>query len=312
MSCNSYGDPKTLHVISVISNPVQFSTRYELYRKFEREMKQAGVNLITVEMAFGHRPHCVTEAGNPSHVQLRSFDEIWHKENMINLGVERLPTDWEYVAWIDSDVSFIDPNWVKNTIDSLQHYHVVQLFQHAIDLGPKNENVQNHNGFVSQYLSGAPRGPGYTFWHPGYAWAMRREAFDAVGGLIDIAILGAGDHHMALGFIHQARQSIPGDMSLPYLQELLRWEDRCRKYIKKDIGFLPGTLLHGWHGKKKNRKYVERWGILRDFKYNPITDLKEDWQGLWQLVVEDDRQIGLRDGIRAYFRQRSEDSTDLD
>ena len=54
---------------------------------------------------------------------------------------------------------------------------------------------------------------------------------------------------------------------------------------------------------------TERWKILKDFQFNPRTDLKRDHQGLWQL--EDDhtlRFVGLRDAIRNYFRMRNEDT----
>jgi hypothetical protein len=307
-----YGDTKTLHVIAVISNQVQYESRYRLFKQFRQEMLEAGVNLIVVETAFGERPFEVTTWANPNHLQLRTYDELWIKERMVNLALAKLPLDAEYVAWIDADISFVSKTWVQDTIDQLQHHMFVQLFVNAIDLGPDNQVIQHHTGFAYQFRQGRPRGAGYTFWHPGFAWAARREALDATGGLIDKAILGAGDHHMALAMIHQVMDSIPGDMSPAYLRHLRLWEDRCKKYIKKDLGFVDGTVLHHYHGKKKDRKYVERWSILRDFAYNPDTDIKPDSQGLWQLVVEDDRQIGLCDGLRAYFRQRNEDSTDLE
>jgi hypothetical protein len=44
-----------------------------------------------VELAFGNRPFEVTDPDNPRHVQVRSGHELWHKENLVNLGVARLP-----------------------------------------------------------------------------------------------------------------------------------------------------------------------------------------------------------------------------
>lgn len=300
----------TLHVIAVISNPVRFKSRYYLYRKFREHMRLfPNIKLHTCEVAFGERPFVVTRSDDPRHLRLRTDDEIWHKENMINLCVQRLPANWKYVAWVDADIMFQRKDWALETIQQLQHYHVVQLFQNAIDLGPTGEVIQHHAGFCYKYLSGAPRGPKYEFWHPGFAWACTRYAWEKLGGLIDFAVLGAADHHMALALIGKANQSVPLGISKNYIQEIKVWEARAEKYIKRDIGFVPGTILHNWHGKKKDRKYVERWDILTKHNFDPDLHLKRDWQGLFQL--EDD-QLGLRDDIRAYFRQRSEDSIDKD
>ncbi len=301
--------PKKLHVIAVISNPVRYKSRYDLYEKFKAEMRaHSNVVLHTVEIAFGDRPFMVTKP-NKHVLQLRSYDEIWHKENMINLAVQRLPDDWEYVAWIDADVTFVNKTWVHDTLHALQHYMLVQPWQDALDMGPEGQVIQAHKSFCYMHSIGAPRKKGYTFFHPGFAWACRREAWDAVGGLIDTAVLGAGDHHMALALIGSARESVPGKIAPSYLNKIMIWQDRAEKYIRRDIGAVPGTILHSWHGKKKDRKYVERWDILTRHNFDPDLDLKEDWQGLYQLT---ERSIGLRDDIRRYFRARNEDSVDTE
>jgi hypothetical protein len=298
-----------LQVISVISNPVGYESRYALYRQFAEQMSLYDVNLITVELAFGDRNFEVTQAGNPNHVQVRSFDEVWHKENMINIGISRLPPNWQYVAWIDADVTFMNPGWVNATLNALQHHMVIQPFQDAIDLGPNGELIQAHRSFCYQYAIGAPRSRSYTFWHPGFAWAARREAIEALGGLMDFPILGAADHHMALALIHEVTNSVPGGIAPEYLKRLQAWEGRCKEFIKMDIGYAPGMLLHSWHGKKKDRKYVERWQILTSNNYDPSTDVKYDSQGVLQLSGN---KIKLRDDIRRYFRARNEDSIDLE
>jgi len=316
-------DTSKFWVIAVISNPVRFKTRYNLYRNFEKHVKNSGANLLTVETQQGDRPFQVTEANNPLHLQLRTYDELWIKERMINLGVQRLPADWEYVAWIDADIEFVRKDWVVETVHQLQHYHVVQMFQECTDLGPNFEPIQNHKGFAYMYHKNYFHGPqgsgngGYyqpykDFWHCGYAWAMRREAWDYVGGLFDTAILGAGDHHMSLAMIGKAEKSVPKNIGKKYLNELMIWQQRAEVFIKRDMGFVNGMILHYFHGKKKDRKYVERWEIITKNNFDPDDDLKVDWQGLWQLEVNCPRQRRIRDEIRAYFRQRNEDSIDLE
>ena len=307
-----------LHVVAVISNPSRFRTRYELFRNFEKYVTDSGAILTTVELALRDRHFEVTTPG-PRTVQVRSPDQLWHKENLINIGIRALPADWEYVAWIDADVTFSRPDWVYETLHQLQSYKVVQLFSHAQDLGPNGEPIQQFQSFCYSHRMGFPfprivnskRGK-YTAgghqWHPGYAWAARRSALSDVGLLGDIGILGSGDHHMACAFIDRVRQSIHGDMSYPYSRYWQRWQQRAIESVRLDIGYVPGLLLHYWHGAKRDRKYVDRWQILTRNKFDPTEDIIRDAQGLWQLAGNKPQ---LRDDIRDYFNQRNEDGIDV-
>lgn len=315
---------RKLHVITVISNPVRFHSRYELYNNFKRHMEASGAQLWTVEVAFGERPFEITKGGCESReIQFRSLDEIWNKEAALSLALSRLPLDWGYVAFVDADIMFHNPYWLTETVQKLQHFHVVQMFAEAVDLGPKHEIIQRHRGFVKGYFDEGFKFPnkyrnkkdycgGYgrngSFAHPGWAWAYTREALEHLGGLIDFAIAGSGDHSMACALIGEAERTFPGQIHSRYAQKILRWQDRALKYIKRDIGYVDGTISHFWHGAKKNRKYTERWSILLDNNFDPDLDLKRDTQGLY---VWTDNNYKLRDAMRAYFAERSEDSIDL-
>src|SRR5712692_5719226 len=98
-------------VVTMLSNPVRYRRRYELYWKFKEFCQQAGVNLVTVEQAFGNRQFMVTTPDDPYALQCRTVEELWHKENMINMGIRHacmlaqrfgLPLVRE-VAWVDAD-----------------------------------------------------------------------------------------------------------------------------------------------------------------------------------------------------------------
>jgi len=323
--------PDRLYVITPVMSPVRYRVRYELYRAFERHVEEAGGVLYTVEMAFGDRLHEITEYGNPRHVQLRSSTELWHKENLINVGISRLPPDWKYVAWIDSDILFTRPDWCQEALHLLQHYKVLQMFSHAQDTGPNYEPLPNgaFDSFIYSYKNGVElpykqMGMHYPYpkwakvgdmhkWHCGYAWAARRDAIDALGGLIDWAILGSADHNMAAALIGCIENTVHGDVHPNLMKWMKIWQDRAEKHIRRNVGHMDGLILHFWHGKKINRGYVDRWKILVDNQVDPDRDLKRDWQGLWQLVDHGTpRSIKLRDDLRTYFRQRKEDSIDVE
>ncbi len=315
---------KDFHVITMISNPARYLSRYRIYRQWIEAMKTSGVNVVTVEVAFGDRPFEVTERNNVNHVQLRTKDELWIKENAINIGKQYICQVWpdaKYFAWIDADVFPMRTmrDWLLETVQQLQHYHIVQMFDHAVDLDPTYSIMSKpHQSFMSAYVKSGfkiPTVEGHWYYyghgHPGYAWAATRESMDNLGGLIDFAILGAADRHMALALINNVEHSVPAGISEPYKKMLMKWQDRANRHIKLDVGYVPGGIYHYFHGKKKDRKYADRWKILVDCAYDPETDLKKDAQGIYQIEDHDARQIRLRDLLRAYFRSRNEDSIDF-
>lgn len=311
-----------LYVIAPIFNPQRYRSRWKLYKDFENMvLSNEEAYLVTIECTFGKRTKVFEEQVSPRHkvIHVQTHHELWIKENLINLAIQRLPDDWEYVAWIDPDTHFARPDWVGETLHLLQHYQVIQMFSEAVDLSPKYEIINKFKGWMWCYLNEYDNMPGHDcyyhdggmdkiHWHPGFAWAARREAINHLGTLIDWAILGSGDRHMAAALIGQVRTSINPRISKRYKDMLDEWQARAEKHIKRNVGYMDGLLLHHWHGKKSNRGYKDRWRILVDHKYDPHLDIKRDSQGIFQLT---DRSFKLRDNIRAYFKQRDEDSIDL-
>lgn len=317
-----------LYVITVITNPERFRSRYELYRAFEKMCEDAGAILYTVEIALRDRHHEITDPENPRHIQLRSPAILWLKENALNIAMRRLPADAEYVAWIDADVEFARKDWVVETIHQLQKYKIVQMWTQAMDLGPNREPVDSASfrqySFIQSHLKGIPfpgnaRGgsgsnggpaPGLAggYWHSGYAWAGRRSALSDLGGLGEAGILGSGDRHMAAALIGMVEKTIDSRLSQSYKDYWKRWQDRADKFIQGNVGVVPGLLLHYWHGPKRNRRYIDRWQILLETKFDWNDDVYHDFQGVLQLAGNKPR---LRDLIDQYFMSRDEDSTAL-
>lgn len=320
-------NPDKFYVIAVCSNPCRYENRYKLFHQFKRDIEYQGAKLLVVEQAFGDRPFEVTERDNLMHLQFRSSQELWMKERMVNLGINylsQIDPDWEYVAWCDADIVFQRNDIVMETMQQLQHFQIVQMFAQCVDTGPNGEYIQTHNGFAYMYYLNnyePPANPGYgnnygvtpkgAFWHPGYAWAARRSFIEKVG-LIDRAILGAGDHHMSLSLIGAGRFSLPAGITTNYWNMVMQWQELAGIHGRRSVGFVPGLITHAWHGAKRDRKYIERWDILVSNAYDPYWDISTDGQGLYQLNdFFDERSMRLRDDIRLYFRQRNEDSNSL-
>jgi hypothetical protein len=300
----------TLHVIGVVSNPARWHSRYRLARQWMEHVEATpNVRLYMVESAFGDRHHEVTETGNPRHLQRRTRSEIWNKENLINLGVRHLlPLDWRYLAWVDADVEFRDPEWALDTLHQLQHFGVVQPWQSALDLGPTGNVLQAFQSFGFRHQDGGPKhvhrsNDRYPVGHCGFAWACTRTFWEAVGGLIDFAILGSADYHMSWAMVGEVSRTIYS-VTKPFHRRCVEWQQRALRVTHGQVGYVQGRLEHHFHGPKQRRYYKDRWKILIDSQYDPDTDLMYDSQGLIQLCGRHD----LEHAIRQYNRSRHEDS----
>lgn len=302
-----------LHIVTTIFNPMRYRTRLKLYQDFVRMVEASGAILWTVEVATGDREFSITMPDNPHHLQLRTDTIAWHKERALNLMIERLPFNWKYACWMDSDVSFARGDFADEIKHALQIYDFVQPFSQSVDLGPNYEILNTFRSFAWSYHNDIPIewGSYYgkknskhkNYWHPGYSLAFTHDAFDAVGGLMDFFVLGGADLFMLRALADIDRQ-LPESIGLSGISSYKAWKARADDLIKHNIGYVDGLLLHHFHGAKKNRRYADRGSILIDAKFEPSQDLYPDYQGLWQINRHNTK---LRDGIIKYFGARNED-----
>lgn len=355
-----------LYAIVPLTNFWRSKARWKNFLRAIEHFQQSGATVIVIEAALHEREHAVDlfmphrvladapaidselapncchddpYRGQHRYIRVRAKEDhgIWLKENLINIAVGYLPSDWKYVCWLDGDLLFARPNWVGETIHMLQQYKMLQMFSQAQDVGPDyaiHNCGMNRPGFIYGYLqegqtdftgqlSHCSKRPmrdrdtnetGYYYGKAGWgwsglAWACRREAWDAFGGLPDFGIHGGMDWHTAFALVGQVKLSIHSKIHPNYLKKLLLWQELCDRHIRRSISYVSGTVLHYWHGQKINRKYADRHALLAETQFDPDRDLVYDSQGL--LHLEDDgseRILKLRDGLKRYAITRNEDS----
>lgn len=331
---SQWSEDAVLHLVGVYSNPFRWQARRRHFNDFVRHTRgAANIKLYVVELAYGERPFEVTDPTEPLDVQLRTDCEMFHKENLINIGASRFPSDWKYGGYSDGDFHFTRHDWALEAIHMLQHHEFVQLFSNYADLTSATATsdsghrlYRSNSSFAWNYLhqkeflslkqaqekldpyygqmiprEGFPFGfaPGA----PGGAWAWRRSAFDAVGGLLDTCIMGSGDWWMAFGLIGQ-RAILPDDKTVrSYNDDIRNWQQRA-KVLTANIGCVDNFATHFYHGAGSNRAYGTRESILRDNKFDPRFDLTRDWQGVYRWTGN---KPGLRDAVRRLFINRHED-----
>lgn len=296
-----------LNVIIVISNPCLYAKRYILWKEFVKrlEEEESNVRLFMVEMIYPGQKFIVTNKKNPRHLQLKTEIPLWHKENMINLAVKYLlPCDYKAFAWIDADIEFENPSWAMDTLKILNgSKDIIQLFSHCIDMSREENTLNIFHGFgysfckKKMYILG-----GKDYWHPGYAWAITRKAYEKMDGLLDKAILGSGDNIMALALIGKCETICNTDYHDDYNTYMMKAEDK-RKHLR--IGYIPGVIRHYFHGSKENRKYTERWKILMKYRFSPSEHIIYDASGI--MIPSSTFPSELQSDILTYFSERKED-----
>jgi len=294
-----HGASDILYVVLPYFNYCGFKRRQELFIKFVHEIQNVkGVRIVVSELVG---PAPLPKLPVWKHIKNRSDSPVWMKEKLVNVGIKNLPEDWKYTAWIDADITFLNPDWVQDTIEALQANDIVQMFRTAVNLGPNNEAIKIDKGFGYMHAdSGTPyvKTDKYGYWHPGYAWACTRKAFRTMGSsLLDWAILGSGDRHMAMSWIGRVLDSCPGNIHMNYKIMLMEYQHKCQNF---KLSYVPGTILHHWHGRFEDRKYKERWEVLVRHAFDPITDVTMSLR----LTPSGKR---MEKDLKAYFEGRRED-----
>lgn len=302
----------TLHVITVISNPLNFKKRLQLMVEFVKRMyleENVQVNVLElVYPGYNNKGGSVPRHHNVNYLTLNVDIPLWHKENMINVAVQKmLPDNWKAMAWIDADIEFESHTWPLDTLKILNGCRdVVQIFSHAVDMDSNKDamNVFNSFGFMYEReriysISNVQR-----MFHPGYAWACTRDAYNKMdgGGILQFGILGSGDQHMAMSFAKIADKSMNSAINDNYKKKVMDFQYSCRNLR---LGYTPGVIRHHYHGSKANRKYSERWKILIDAGFDPLVHITLNEDNL--IVPTESCPQKLLDDIIQYFKDRLED-----
>ena len=147
---------------------------------------------------------------------------------------------------------------------------------------------------------------------PGLALACTRNAWNAVGGLMDFAVWGGGDWHMMHCLTEKMDGCMLPQLHVNYKSMVNEWYEQCRRYVRRNLLMVEGTVLHNFHGRKVQRGYNTKHDILAQYQFDPLRHLKRDSQGLYQLAdTGDESYIQLRDTMRKISRERNEDANEI-
>lgn len=297
-----------LWAITTYYNPCRWVKRRENYDIFMQGMRDAGVPCITIECVFGDE-----EFELPPQldiIRVRADSVLWQKERLINIGVELLPKECEYVAWLDCDITFDDPNWAVNTQKLLEAHAVVQMWETCDRL---DKNGQSIGDVATSFGKIAPNdkstvscGRYDKHGHTGYAWAARRKILDEVG-LYDHAVSGSSDHFMAHAIYNIYGFCIENALrDQTQFAHFVEWGEKFYKHVNGSFTCVPGNIKHLWHGDLANRRYFLRMHDITALGFNPYTDLL-DLPGQPLSWVPNLGKPELEAYFMNYFKSRAED-----
>lgn len=279
----------------------------------------ASLDITVVELCYGSDEPQIDPNNYPT-VKLiccrcDAKHKMWSKEQLINIALDDqyLSPETKYVAWIDSDIAFTNDSWVNEMVTCLSQHDLAfgQLWSTCDMLGPSEQSFEPKvtvSSFASQYAAGKTYAHrSHTdgeYWHPGFAWMATVTAVRATRGLI-AQTLGSADRHMAMAFLGSVIETVPDGLSEGYLDQVLTWQEYVKEH-KIELVHIPCHIQHYWHGPMHQRKYVERFDILKKHQFDPRIHLRYHYTGLY-LWTESCPPELIQD-VATYFDERQEDS----
>lgn len=291
----------TVAVVLAFFQPVAFELPRRHFHAVLHTLHAQGVPLVVAQAVFpGQNPQPVPESVPQLVYRLPSV--IWAKEALWNAAARS--TDAEHLVFLDADVVFSETDWLQRTLATLERCDITQPYSRCRWLDRAGRVEMHKTPAVASLPANAP--PKMQAYHPGFGWAMTRDAFDRLGGLYDLNACGGNDS--ALFFALSNHKD-----SQRYIQWFGKRQDRTvvspswRAYRDNAqaqqfrYGVTEGMLTHLWHGDRQNRQYQTREAAFRR-NANGEFDLRRRPDGLLEWVYPQDAKAA-----EAYFLARQED-----
>ena len=302
--------------ITTYFNPVGYRTRLKNYRIFRQRL---AVPLLTVELSYGPDFE-LGERDADVLVQIRGSDVLWQKERLLNLALASLPDECETIAWLDCDVVLTRPDWPRAAAQLLADVPLVQLFHERYNLPAETLPEQMASpallpsGHAVAYQLAHRRVAAEVVGEPscatrwgvalGLAWAARRSLLEA-HGFYDAGVLGGGDRALACAAFAQfdgLRESWCANPSQS--AHFLDWARPFHAAVRGGVGCVEGAVFHLWHGRREDRRYLERYAGFRAFDFDPRRDIAVAASGCWRWNTS---KPDMHRYVRDYFHGRRED-----
>lgn len=310
--------PKDFFAITSYFNYFHNRERLDNYYAFR---KNVTIPLITIEWAPDGRFE-LSENDADCLIQIEEGDYMWQKERLLNIALEYLPSSCDYVAWLDCDIIFADPNWADKARVLFIDHDFIQLFE-KIKYVPKTKilpttlpELNTIKYSLEKYSISKAIKLGANFFkdlnnsedkfdfqpsgNPGLAFASKVAVINN-HKFYDKNILGGGDLVLS-ATIHNKLDElfIHRTLSSSHKSDITNWATKLIKNNYRSC-YLPGEVFHLWHGELEKRMYEKRYHILNNHNYNPKDHITLNSNKTWSWKSP---PIHLRENIYQYMQIR--------
>jgi len=248
--------PPTKHdtaVLLAFFNPVPFKRPLKNLLYTIHCLKEAKIPYYVAECVFFDRKPEVPGAD----LTVRSDSLMFYKEQLLNLLEPLVPEKYTKLVFLDCDILFSAPDWVDQISSKLDEADIIQPFSNAAWLYPDNTRVrvkkQSYGYAIAHNLTHKPP---HAF-HPGFAWALKRDIFRKIGGFYDKAVVGNGDIMFVFSIINNLDASYVERYAPCILDTWKAYNENVQR-IKPSVGYIVMDAFHLFHGMRKDRQYVSR------------------------------------------------------
>lgn len=223
---------------------------------------------------------------------------LWQKERLFNIALQHIPENFTKIVWVDTDIIFLNDNWLIDLEKILDEYTIAQPFEYVFETEGNNHCLNNYSysKCLKDHLDQGSDIP--IFAAMGLCWGFNRNIL--ANGFYDRHILGSND---ALQLLSVMGDYLNSQVINTYPKALVKdWLYYCRQMpplIKYNVGYCKGKIQHLYHGNMYKRGYHTREKLLSQYQYDPKKHIELDTNHLYRIT-----EPNLQQSIIRYFDER--------
>ena len=293
-------------VLIAFFNPAKFRRILANALYIIKILKEQNIPLFTVECVFHRAKPQIPHAD----LVLHSNSYMFYKEQLWNKLEPIVPEKYTKLVFLDADVMFDTPDWVDQISKELDVHDIIQPYDQASWLTPDNKRIRSKKfSYAAAIVMNKPL-TNYNIheYHPGFAWALKRDIFRRIGGFFSRSIIGGGDVTFAINLL---KTTVTNKLFSIAVNESFgnlifdEWKkyNKQFKLVNPSLGFLRNRALHLFHGVKENRQYVSRYYAISNV-------LTKSWDE--EILLNKDGLFEFKNDVvnktlLGYFKGRNED-----
>jgi hypothetical protein len=291
---------RDMAIIIVFFNPSRSLRLIQNLLLVKHQLEYADIPFYICELAFEDYPFILKK--NHNILQIRSDSYMFYKENLIAKIEKTIPSCYNKLCMMDSDILFDNKDWYSIISNALISNDLCQPFNKAHNLNIDFTVNKIKNSIIDIFDTNKLECINFDEYHIGYIWAFKREWY-INSNIDDRTIIGGGDTFLLYSLIDSKFFNMKKDIIL------YACFYKSLKY--NSINNCNLNIYHLFHGIENKRQYFSRFDnlskILKQNNISSITDLlirRKDNILEWKYEYK----ALMNHYMRNYFKNRDDDS----